>query len=301
MLGFAARFILGIGAGVACLGLLIARAWGWSEYASPDLYLIYYQLANPSVHYFVVNADGSDSGDLLRWDGSPITKLDCSPDGRRFAFLTNDGQLIALDRGGIVSQQPVAPSYSTVNVADDGSLALYDPASGKLWVNDTEIDLSTPDRPGHPFDRIDIASHSEILWTQNFSDIALVSLATGVVTPAVPHGYSGQWLASGQMIVFADQVTDSEGIGLYGGQYLIDLPSQRVIRIGDWTLSSPISPDGTKVAAASPITSLNHVAQAVVYGLFDNSYHQLLTHDPKTASQPVCFLTFRPELNRASS
>ena len=97
------------------------------------------------------------------------------------------------------------------------------------------------------------------------------------------------------MIVFADQVTDIEGTALYGGQYLMDVATRRIVRIGDWTLSSPLSPDNTQVAAAVPITRLNHTAQLEIFSVFGHQ-RLLLTHDAHSASQPVCFLTFRPQM-----
>jgi hypothetical protein len=294
------RFILLIFVRVLILivgvGLLISRAWGWSEYASPASYVVYFQLSQGKPQYLVVDADGSSPGEQLNSDDGAITSLDCSPDGRTIAFLSG-GHVYTMTEAGLVrDSRPVDPRYTTVNVANDGTVALFDPADARLLVNERSIDLASPGQKSSAFDRIDISAQGLVLWMQNFADIQIVSLVTGQVVPAVPHGYSGQWSTSGQMIIFADQRTNAEGDWLYGGQYLLDMATQRVMRIGDWMLSSPLSPDNTKVAIAVPITSLNHIAQVAVFSLFDKTQPLLLTHDPTTASQPICFLTFRPHL-----
>jgi hypothetical protein len=300
VLHFIARFLVRLLILITGIGLLVSRAWGWSEYESHASYVVYFQLKQGKTQYFVVNGDGSSPGESLSWNGGAITSLDCSPDGRTFAFLSG-GHVYSMTEAGIVRDRPADARYTTVNVADDGTIALFDPVDARLLINDRLINLATPDRKGNAFDRIDISAQGLVLWMQDFTTIQVVSLATGVVTPYISRGYSGQWSANGQMIIFADQVTDIEGTALYGGQYLMDLATQRVVRIGDWTLSSPLSPDSTKVAVAVPITSLKHIAQVAIFSVFGDHQRLLLTHDSTTASQPVCFLTFRPQMLIAGS
>ena len=284
------------------VGLLVSHAWGWNEYASAELYVVYFQLIEGKPHYFIVSTDGSSASEPLNWNEGGIATLDCSPDGRTFAFLSGSSHAYVLNRAGLVDDRPADARYTTINVANDGTLALFDPTDTRLLINDRLIDLATPDRTGSAFDRVDISAQGLVLWMQDFEDIQLVSLATGSVLPTVPHGYSGQWNTSGQMIIFADQVTDADGNWMHGGQYLLDLATRRVARIGDWTLSSPLSPDNTKVAVAVPITHLNHnTAQVAVFSIFGDPQRILLTHDTQTASQPVCFLTFRPQMLIAGS
>ena len=300
MLRFIALCFLRLLILITGVGLLVSRAWGWSEYASPESYVVYFQLSQGKTQYFVVNSDGSSDGEKLSWKGSPITSLDCSPDGRTFAFLSG-GHVDVMTEAGLVHDTPADARYTTVNVANDGTLALFDPTDAHLLVNNRPVDLATAGRKGNAFDRIDISAQGLVLWMQDFATIQVVSLVTASVLPYIPHGYSGQWSTNGQMIVFADQVTDIEGTALYGGQYLMDLATQRVVRIGDWTLSSPLSPDGTEVAAALSITSMKHTTQVAIFNVFGDSQRRLLTHDPTVSSQPVCFLTFRPQMLIAGS
>jgi hypothetical protein len=296
MLRFVTLFFVRLSILVAGAGLLVSHAWGWSEYASPELYVVYFQISQRKIDYFIVNADGSSPGQRLIWGDGGIANVDCSPDGRTFAFLSADQHAYVTTSTGVVHDTPADPRYTTVNVANDGTLALFDPTDTRLLVNDREFDLAAAGQTGSAFDHIDISAQGLVLWMQDFPSIQVVSLATGSVIPTVSHGYSGQWNTSGEMFVFADQVTNSDGVGIYGGQFLMDLASQRVMRIGDWTLSRPLSPDSTKVAAAVPITSLNHIAQIAISSVFQDRQRILLTHDDKTPSMPVCFLTFRPNL-----
>ena len=116
------------------LGLLIARAWGWSEYASRDLYVVYYQIAAPQTRYFVVRADGSGAGGQLTWPGDMVYQVACSPDGRALAVLTLDGHLLVLTSAGVVSNRVENPIYSTLSVGNDGTVALFDPTYDTLLV-----------------------------------------------------------------------------------------------------------------------------------------------------------------------
>ncbi|MBI1255996.1 MAG: hypothetical protein GC204_00865 [Chloroflexi bacterium] len=297
MLRFVSLLIVRMLIFLSGVGLLVSHAWGWNEYASAELYVVYFQLIEGKPHYFIVSADGSSASESLNWDEGGIAALDCSPDGRTFAFLSGSRHVYVINRGGLVHDRPADALYTTINVANDGTLALFDPTDARLLVNDRMIDLATAERKGNAFDRVDISAQGLVLWMQDFADIQLVSLATGSVLPTVPHGYSGQWITSGQMFIFADQVTDAEGNWINGGQYLLDVATRRVARIGDWTLGSPLSPDNTKVAVAVPITHLNHnTAQVAVFSIFREQERVLLTHDTQTASQPICFLTFRPQM-----
>ena len=177
---------------VTGIGLLVSRAWGWSEYASPELYVVYFQLIQGKTQYFIVNSDGSSAGQPLNWNDGGITSLDCSPDGRTFAFLTNSGHVYVMTASGLVHDSPEDTRYTTVNVANDGTTALFDPAGARLLINQRVVDLSTPDREGNAYDRVDISAQGLVLWIQDFANIQVVSLADGSVVPYVPHGYSGQ-------------------------------------------------------------------------------------------------------------
>jgi hypothetical protein len=276
------------------ISLGIARAWGWSEYASPELYVVYYQISNPHNQFFVVDASGSGLNAELAGSGGTIAQVDCSPDGRYFAFLTDTHHLYVLNSAGTVSDRAEDPAYTTLSVANDGTAALFDPLDDRLLIGDHALDLSAA-RPANAFDRVKLSQQGNILWMRNFNDIQIVS-SGGSVTPYVPHGYSGNWLASGQIFTYADNMTDPEGVGLYGGQYLMDMRTHLVAKIGDWDLSRPLSPDAVKTAAPLTISGVSTKTQIVVYDLLTNAHLKVLTHDPDTASQPVCFLTFLPKM-----
>ena len=301
MLRFVAHFFLRLLIIVTGIGFFVSRAWGWSEYTSPELYVIYYQLIQGKTQYFIVNSDGSRPGEGLSWNDGGIGSLDCSPDGRTFAFLTSSGHVYAMTSVGLIHDRLEDPHYTTVNVANDGTLALFNPNDSRLLINQRVIDLSTPDRTGNAFDRVDISAQGLVLWTQDFENIQVVSPATGSVVPYLAHGYSGQWNSTGQMIVFSDQLTDYEGMWEARGQYLMDVATRRIVRISDWTVNSPLSPDNTQVAAAVPLLGYDHKAQVEVFSVFDDQRRLLLTHDANNGSQPVCFLTFRPQMLIAGS
>src|SRR5258707_7597405 len=80
------------------IGLMVSKAWGWSEYASPELYLVSASLPD---NYFITNTDGSDKPEKLVWNRGTITTIGCSPNGNTFAFLTDRVHLYVLTSNGI--------------------------------------------------------------------------------------------------------------------------------------------------------------------------------------------------------
>jgi hypothetical protein len=293
MLRFLAFLSLRLAVCLVLFGVLIARAWGWSEYASPALYVVYTQIINGRNAYFVINANGESAGEALIGNDGRISTVDCSPDGRVLALLSERRQLSVVSEPGTVEQMLTDRDYTTVNVADNGTVALFDPEAGWLRVDRAEIDLSTPDGEAHPLDRVDISPQGLVLWNQHFRSIEVVTPATGAVVAAVPSGYAGVWLASGQMFTFYDIDADVSGFVRDGGQYVMDVPMQKIVRVGGWTMTRPLSPDGRQVAAAV-VPGGRQRTQVLVYDLFTNANRRQLTFDPAVASQPICFLTFRP-------
>lgn len=277
---------------LALFGVLIARAWGWSEYASPELYVVYTQIINSRNAYFIINANGESAGEALVGNDGAISTVDCSPDGRVFALLSERRQLSVVREAGAVVQMLADRDYTTVNVADDGTIALFDPEAGWLRIGSAEIDLSTPG-DAHPLDRVDISPQGLVLWNQHFRSIEVVTPATGEVVAAVPSGYAAVWLAAGQMFSFYDIVADVSGFVRHGGLYVMDVPLQKVVRIGNWSMTRPLSPDGRQMAAAV-VPGGRRRTQVIVYDLFTNANRRQLTFDPAVASQPICFLAFRP-------
>ena len=97
------------------------------------------------------------------------------------------------------------------------------------------------------------------------------------------------------MFTFYELETSIDGIARGGGQFIMDIGLQKSIRVGGWTMSRPISPNGRLVAGALVPAGSSQMAQVVVYDLMSNAHHQQLTHEANKASQPICFLTFRPD------
>lgn len=286
---------------VTLVGVLVSRAWGWNEYTSPELFVVYYQIVNARNQYALVSVDRADDDVKLRWNDSPIAKVDCSPDGRTFAFMTDDAHLYVMTRDGLLYERAEDRLYTTVNVANDGTTALFDPATGWLVIDTNGIDLSARNSEIYPLDRVDISSQGLVLWNRHFEEIEVFAPPAGEVVSYIPRGHSGVWLAAGQMFTFYDLITDRDGLAIGGGQYVMDVAAQKLVRIGGWTVTRPLSPDGMKVAAALPTRGSNNLVQVVVYDLFTNQNRRQLTHAPDTASQPICFLTFRPERLTAST
>jgi hypothetical protein len=294
MLRFFALFLLRLLVVFLVVALLLIHEWGWNEYASPELYVVYYQFAPGGVQYFITSTDGERA--KLTWEGRPPTRLDCSPDGRTFAFLSESAHLYVVTRDGLLYDRPQPEMYTTVNVANDGTTALFDAVSGKLILNTREIDLNTPDKPVNRLDRYDISAQGLVLRNRNFQDIQVSSLATGDQIASISRGYSGEWFASGQMFAFSSLETSIDGIAIGGGTYVMDTSRQAMFQIGTWVISRPFSPDGTQVAAALSTSVSNRTVQVVIYNVFGDPHVRLLTNDPDVASQPLCFLTFKPEM-----
>lgn len=296
MLRFLAFLSLRVAVCLALFGVLIARAWGWSEYASPALYVVYFQINSHRNAYFVVNTDGQAPAEPLTSNNSAFSTFDCSPDGRVFALLTERRSLTVVTAAGVVEETRADRDYTTVNVANDGTVALFDAEAGWLRVGDRGIDLSSPDGEPHLMDRVDISPHGAVLWNQRFRHIQVVTPDYQQVLAYVPDGHSGAWLPSAQMFTYYNLLTDRDGSTISGGQYLMDVGMQRVVRVGGWSLTRPLSPDGTQVAGTFVSrTGGSRYAQVVVYDLFTGANRRQLTFDREVASQPICFLTFRPD------
>lgn len=278
---------------LALVGVLLVRAWGWSEYASPELYVVYYQILGSCNAYFLVNANGEHPSEALALPDDERAVLDCSPDGRTLAVLT-ERQLVVVNAAGMMQQTPVDHRYTTVNVADDGTVALLDAPAGRVRVNDAEITLTAADAERYPLDRVDVATSGLILWNQHFSRIDVVTPDRQQVLASVANGHSGTWLPAAPLFTFYNLETDRDGAATGGGQYLMDIVHQRTVKVSGWVVSRPLSPDGRQVAAAL-VSRGSSLVQVVVYDLFTDANRRQLTFDAQVASQPICFLAFRPE------
>jgi hypothetical protein len=276
------------------VALLLFHEWGWNEYASPELYVIYFQFTPGGVQYFIASTEGERA--RLAWEGKAPAKLDCSPDGRTLAFLSESGHLYVVTREGLRYDRAQPKMYTTVSVANDGTTALFDADGGRLLLNTQEIDLNALDKPVNRLDRYDVSAQGLVLRNRNFQDIQVSVIATGEQLAHIPRAFSGEWLASGQIFTFSNLETSIDGIAIGGGSYVIDTTHWLTVQIGSWVLSRPLSPDGTRVAGALSTSSSSRNVQVVVYNLFGDPHRLQLTHDSEVASQPLCFLTFKPAL-----
>ncbi len=283
---------------LALFAVLISRAWGWSEYASPALYVVYYQLINHRNAYFLINADGKSPGEALVTLEGTRTTVDCSPDGRNFAMLTAQRLVVVTEAG--VTESATDREYTTVNVANDGTVALFDASTGWLRIDNSGFDFSSSNGEVHPLDRVDISPEGLVLWNQYFDHIDVVTPDRQQALAHIASGHSGTWMPSAQIFTFYNLETDRDGGAVGGGQYVMDIEHQRTVKVGGWVVSRPLSPDATQVAAAL-VAKGSSLVQVVVYDLFTNANRRQLTFDPDIASQPICFLAFRPEAVIADS
>src|SRR3954464_3937366 len=107
------------------IGLLLSRQWGWSEYASDALYVVYYTGSQGGIRYFIVNADGHGDSAPLTWNEETITALGCSPDGRTFAIFTHARHLYVLTSAGLAYDKQTTRPYDDVRVQNDQTVSLY--------------------------------------------------------------------------------------------------------------------------------------------------------------------------------
>ncbi len=279
------------------MGLLIARGWGWSEYASPDLYVVYYQGAGAAKLFFIVNADGAQEGKSLALSGDSIRTLDCSPDGRTLALVTNGAHLMVLNQAGVVYDRALDQTYDDARVANNGSVALSQlHAKGDKQIVEPGGDhwLGTP--ADDAFDAPELASSGAALWTSFWTSGSGYGVKAtspdGAVTMFLPRFSAPAWFASEQTFSAFDYSAEPYR------EYLIDLNTHDVYRLP--ATSFVLSPDGTQ---AVDWVSYNHgentkiTTQLFIYDFMARNPAQLpLTHYVDVSSYPLCFLSFRPAM-----
>src|SRR5215213_348017 len=113
------RFMLGVSLSLLIvltgIGLVLAHPWGWSEYTSDTLYVVYAQMTDgvPSP-FFLSSIDGSHQQWQLMAQVGTLKTVSCSPDGRTLAYLTESGHLHVVNRAGEVYDRKLGPGYDTV-------------------------------------------------------------------------------------------------------------------------------------------------------------------------------------------
>lgn len=272
--------------GFTLVGLLISREWGWSEYASDELYVVYHQGAQRPTPFFLVNADGSGETWALTTNNEIIVNLDCSPDGRTLAFVTDLPHLYVINQTGIIFDRTLDRVYKDVSfqVANNG-LVTY---QGELFVdaNDSHP-LIAPH--GYEGTSATISSWGFFLWKYANGGIEAVNSAGDTVI-FVRYGYAPRWLASEKLFVFSSP---------YGmprsRQLLADAMTQQMVLLPPNTPDGIFSPDGTKRVVRG-VDRANGYEDILLIDAFSNDVTQQLSHNDNYYYAPDCFLTFRPEM-----
>ena len=100
------------------IGALLSRQWGWSEYASSELYLAYQDVSQPA-SFFLTDANGSDQQWKLSSKAGTLAALNCSPDGRTLAFLTASGHLYVVSQAGLLYDRVLGQGYDAIAASND--------------------------------------------------------------------------------------------------------------------------------------------------------------------------------------
>ncbi|MFN8562959.1 MAG: hypothetical protein U0703_15410 [Anaerolineae bacterium] len=285
-----------LSAGFILLGGLIAREWGWDEYASDDLYVIYAQTINTARRYFIVSETGGEAGAPLAWDGGAIIGVDCSPDGRLFAFFTSAAQLYVADEHGIVYDQSIAPEFVTfnpgLNVANDGTVAFFERGIPGLLVDAESVEPLEPPQTNGDYWGVQISSGDLMIWSASLRDGTQVyTPSSGQVIAALPGTVTQGWLASEHIFAFTYPAEPSSGT------FLMDPGRQTIIHLTDRRFAVTFSPDGRQAADWVVADTLIAYSQVVVYDpLSPNPSPKQVTHEQDVSSLPICFLAFRPEM-----
>ena len=280
------------------IGLAISKAWGWPEYASDELYVAYASYMGITSYFTVKVDDVSDDGEQLTWDKGEITALDCSPDGRTLAILTDTGHVGIVTTAGMVENTPEDQGYDQVSVANDGTIALFNMETGALRIGTTTMNLPVPAQQISD-NFIDMASQGFALWQTGTEDTELLSLATGQPVMSLPFTSGGQWLASENIFAFSYGLFADEDAGKIPAWYLADATTHETVRINEWSISSPFSPDGSQTANVVILDGPQQREQIGVFGTFDPhdfAQARVLTSNQDISHFPLCFLTFRPTM-----
>lgn len=285
-----------LSAGFILLGGLIAREWGWDEYASDELYVIYAQTINTARRYFIVSDSGGEAGTPLTWDDGAIIGVDCSPDGRLFAFFTSAAQLYVVDEQGIVYERAIAPEFVTfnpgLNVANDGTVAFFERGIPGLLVDAGRVAPLEPPQANGDYRSVQISSGDLMIWNASVRDGTQVyTPSSGQMIAAVPGAVTQGWLASEQIFAFTYPAEPSSGT------FLMDPGRQTIFHLTDRRFAVTFSPDGRQAADWVAADTLIAYSQVIVYDpLSPNPPLKQVTHEQNISSLPICFLAFRPEM-----
>ncbi len=275
------------------IGLLISKAWGWPEYASPELYVVYTVLSvQPPNPFMLTNMAGSYEQSQLTWNKGIIIAAACSPDGRTFAFLTDTAHLYVINQSGIEYDQSLDQNSYVLAVADNGTSAVYGPSAGITVFPLTGKSYFVPQPDSLNYTEVKISSSGFSLWPDDSAGgIKLVSPENKTVfeLPQSEGALFPKWLTSEQIFAYAYWDVDTQS------QAITDLSSQKTVRFHNHTISFGIfSPDATQEVFDTVDT--HYKPQLFSVNALDGENQQQLTHDAGEYQIPICFLTFRPQM-----
>jgi hypothetical protein len=291
MLRFLTLLSLRLLAVLAAAGLLIAQSWGWSEYASPELYLIHWAQVGPQGQWLIVPASGGTSQPLT-FEDRPIRALDCSPDGRTLALLTSRGEIHVMTGTGTTYERRVEAGYSLLTLANDGSLALYEPSLGGLrMAGDTVEPLAAPEADDLRY-TVSVGADGWQMWNSELNVLQFVT-PTGTLVRSIFPVSAGHWLADERLVSFGT-------LGNETRQYLIDTPRPALVTLKQ--APGIYAPDGLTRAVAlrdDPRGSY----RTYIGGAFGDVGLKPIPRAAFASDWPVCWLAFWPELEsvRASA
>ncbi|MEO8392208.1 MAG: hypothetical protein ABI700_04370 [Chloroflexota bacterium] len=271
------------------IGLMLSRQWGWSEYTSPELYLLYAQDTDKTPDpFFVIDIQSSAQSPLAPQDGA-LQAASCSPDGRTLAYLNVSGHLYVVNQAGEIYDRKLGPGYDAVDLANNGVAAVARTDAGIVLVV-TPDDSYPPLPPDHiAYDPIKIISSGATLWSHTAQGGIKLLAPSGETTLILPpSATSPNWLASEQLFTFEDF---DGGTGSAGG--MVDTARQQVVHIRHSNLPLGIlSPDSRIQVVRFVAANTNHEQLYLVDPLSSQPKKQLTNDD--VFHQPICFLTFRP-------
>lgn len=284
------RFLLLVSVCLSALftlvGAALSREWGWNEYASDELYLIYsrrYSASAPA--FFLVNTRDGSPEEQLTWGDADIFAFHCSPDGRLAAFISGDGQLYVTDESGIIYSKPV-DLYDRLTVSNNGTVA-FTKIYGSAFFIDQSLEQPVPASNAGFDDGLAISSSGYSLAFDIDRGMRMVA-PSGSQIRFVPGAFSGDWLATENIVIFNTLARR------FSGHYFMDLATQRAVEFIPLDSIWALSPDATKRAFNRRDEAGN--SQTFIAELASSETARQLTHNDQTSSLPMCFLTFRPEM-----
>lgn len=294
--------MVGLTAGFAVVAGLLSREWGWSEYASDELYVVYFQSVDGEIQFFIINTNDTDQGEPLSFKEDEIRAVGCSPDGRVFAFYLSTGYVYVINSVGIIYDQPTGdfddfysfflrmPITNSAEIVRN--LAIGNPESDHtevLLINAADDVRRMPPDPEGSYSGVPLLlSRDYLLWHLEPRGFQII-LRDGSLIMSSSIGHPRNWLASEQIFYFNNERDRTV--------YIMDIPTQKIVPLPtNWELfPSALSPDGTMALVAAPPNTDSAPSQVIIAETVSRRVIRELTHSPDGAS-PLCFLTFRPEM-----